>query len=410
MPDCIFHRLFRLPLRHSLRVGQVCLATTAFTGMQFWPFIRQAIAQNVLPGVVIENQATGSYVDPADGSSYGLESNVVQVTVAEIAGVTLTPAGIQEAGSTDSNPGANTFDAEDVVYFLFTATNVGNDPTQFFIPGTPSSISNGTQAGAIEVVAFDPDGAGPTAPTDYSNSPLTVRPEGNNTGDATVMGMPLGAIPIDGTITLRVPVKLDAGLSSNAIVSLTLGDVGPNNNSAATQNQDYVDDGSNQDFYTQDNSDQDGIADEGIGMPANGDSTFRRKEASATSSLQIGDSNSESHIMSGFAFRDDNGSDDQSTGEPGLENITVRLYVDSNNDGELTVADDSDGDGDIDIDDAIATTTTDATGFYQFNRPNGDYLIEVDTSDNDLNGLVYGGLPTDPLNVPRRVTINNADV
>ena len=69
-----------------------------------------------------------------------------------------------------------------------------------------------------------------------------------------------------------------------------------------------------------------------------------RKEASATSNLTIGDAPSELYTLSGFVFEDSDGSDAKETSEAGLPNVTVRLYIDVNDDGELTLADDSDGD------------------------------------------------------------------
>ncbi len=396
---------------------ETLIVGTAFLGTSIAQ-VPTAQANSPSPGTIIENQATGSFVNPATSDRINIESNIVQVTVAEVAGVTLTPVGIQEAPASISNPGPDQddgdFDASDVVYFLFTATNVGNDPTQFFIPGAPSSLTNGTQAGQIEIIALDPDGAtGPTDPLDFSSLPITIRPEGNNTGDATVLGLPVGAIPAGGTITLRVPVKLDSGLVANDTVSLTLGDVSPNNNSAATQNQDYSDGGNNLDFYTQDNQETDNITNEAEGLPINGDTSLHRKEASASSIVTIGGTASALYTLSGTLFRDLNGSDAQDGNEPGLGNVTVRLYIDVDNNGELTLADDSNGDGMIDSDDAIAITSSDDTGFYQFNRPDGNYLIEVDTLDSDLIGLDYGGIigsANDPLNLPRNADLAGANI
>src|SRR5690606_37832092 len=59
-----------------------------------------------------------------------------------------------------------------------------------------------------------------------------------------------------------------------------------------------------------------------------------------------------------FVWLDDNGSGVQDGGEPGVENVTVRLL-----DSTTTV---------------IATTTTDTNGFYSFvDLPPDDYRIEV---------------------------------
>ena len=252
-----------------------------------------AWAASPVPGSVIENQATGTFVNPSNSDRVNIESNLVQVTVAEVTGVTLTPSGVQEASATISNPGPsqgnNSINAEDVVYFLFKATNVGNDPTQFFIPGSPSSIIGGIQAGQMEIIEVDADGPdGPTAPTNFSSLPITIRPEGNNTGDATVLGLPVGGLPAEGTITLRIPVKLDAGLNAGDAATVVLGDTGTNDNAPGTQNQPYLVSSEPNpptggfDFYTQDNQDTDGIVGEANGVPINGDTTLHRQEASAT--------------------------------------------------------------------------------------------------------------------------------
>ena len=71
------------------------------------------------------------------------------------------------------------------------------------------------------------------------------------------------------------------------------------------------------------------------------------------------------------------------------------------------------GTGDLDIDDAIASTLTDSSGAYQFNRPNGNYLVEVDLNDSDLTGFSYGGVTgvaNDPLNTPRNADIAGANI
>ncbi len=114
-------------------------------------------------GSVINNQATGSFTDPANGDQEVLiESNVVQVSIAEVAGITVTPDGTEEAPTDVANAGPfqenGNINPEDVVYFQYKITNVGNDPTKFFIPGAPSNITNGTQSGEVQVIGYDPDG------------------------------------------------------------------------------------------------------------------------------------------------------------------------------------------------------------------------------------------------------------
>jgi hypothetical protein len=56
-------------------------------------FLQPAMAAPLAPGTVIENQATGSYIDDADNSTGTLQSEVVKLTVVEVAGITAISAG-----------------------------------------------------------------------------------------------------------------------------------------------------------------------------------------------------------------------------------------------------------------------------------------------------------------------------
>ena len=227
---------------------------------------KSAIAASPIPGTVIENQATGSYLDTADNQSKTVASDIVKITVAEVAGITITASGT----SGSFNPGQT-------VYFLYTVTNVGNDPTQFFIPGSPSASSGGTPT-TVEVISYDADGSGAGAPVALSGVlvPTTGATTGNLLNASTFNN---GSIPAGGTITVRVAVTVTA--TSGQSVSVTLGDTpaAPNN-----QNQDYSTTTSSlKDLYTQDNAD--GTTGETNGSPINGDTTLHRKEASATDTV-----------------------------------------------------------------------------------------------------------------------------
>ncbi len=75
-------------------------------------------------------------------------------------------------------------------------------------------------------------------------------------------------------------------------------------------------------------------------------------------------------IIGDRVWRDNNGDGLQQAGEPGLENITVYLYVDLNGNGDYVRVDE---------------TQTGANGIYSFdNLPPGDYRVVVDTEDDDL--------------------------
>ncbi len=411
-----------LPQRKSWVNCQIqFIAASLFAGLQVFP-IASVFAAGPAPGTVIRNQATGTFVDAKDGSLETIESNVVQVTVAEVAGITVTPAGLEEAASgvNGAGPSQNngSFDPEDIVYFIYEITNVGNDPTQFFIPGTASSVTNGTQVGQIEIIEIDSDGPGPGPASDLSATPVPIQNTGNNTGDSIapgqplVLGLPQGSLPPDGTLKVRVPIKLNAGLNPGDQVTAILGDTSGNDNSANTQNQIYSANGSNGDLYTQDNQDNDGIANETSGLPANGDTTHHRQEASARLQATVGDSDAALNTVSGVLFLDNDGNNAVNA-EPGIENVTVHLYEDLNNDGILDLNDDQNGDGILNANDSIASDVTDSTGAYSFQALDGNYLIQPDVNDPDLLNYSYGGVANtanDPLNNPRNVDVNGADV
>lgn len=106
------------------------------------------------------------------------------------------------------------------------------------------------------------------------------------------------------------------------------------------------------------------------------------------------------HIISGTVFADIGtgggvfGDGILNGGEPGIPNVTVRLYYDTNGNGIL--------DGDEIL---ISTMDSSATGTYQFtNLPNGNYIVQVDRLDPDIpTGYTITSSET------IAVTINDAD-
>lgn len=264
------------------------LSIAILSSFSNWGQVLPVLAASPAPGTVIENQATGSYIDPTDNSEKEIESNTVKVTVAEVAGITVVGSGITEAPSSVSGAGTyqgnGSINTGDIVYFQYTITNVGNDPTQFFIPGSPSSITGGTLQSSIQIIEYDPDGSsGATAPTDLSASPVDIPSTGTTTG--TALGLPNGSLPAGGTVKIRVPIQITA--NSSTTVQVIMGDTASNDNSTNTQNQAYSANSSNLDLYTQDNQDTDGIANEANGNPVNGDATNHRQEASYSQSTSV---------------------------------------------------------------------------------------------------------------------------
>ncbi|HEV7891732.1 MAG TPA: hypothetical protein VGP08_13910, partial [Pyrinomonadaceae bacterium] len=78
-----------------------------------------SFAQATSGGTQIQNRASATYSDGT--SSYSVNSNTVTVTVANVAGLTITPDG----GSVPTVVAGQTS-----VDFTFTVTNSGNFPTQ----------------------------------------------------------------------------------------------------------------------------------------------------------------------------------------------------------------------------------------------------------------------------------------
>src|SRR5919112_5312325 len=99
-----------------------------------------ALGQATSGGTQIENTASATYSDGTN--SYSVTSNKVTVTVANVAGLTITPDG----GSVPTVVSGQTG-----VDFTFTVTNSGNFPTQVRFPAggaavVPSANATVTQA------------------------------------------------------------------------------------------------------------------------------------------------------------------------------------------------------------------------------------------------------------------------
>ena len=194
-----------------------------------------ALAAGTNAGVTIDNTAHGSFENPSDpGNAIPVNSNTVTLTVAEIAGIDVTGTGATEApfGVTNAGPGQGdgAISSDDVVYFTYTITNIGNDQTQFFIPGAPANVINGTfdavATGPIEIIEYN-DG---TTATPLS---IAVPATGDTTGNLIPAAQNGGSVPEDGCITVRVPIKADSGL---AVATDTITVVLGNTIDAASQN------------------------------------------------------------------------------------------------------------------------------------------------------------------------------
>jgi uncharacterized repeat protein (TIGR01451 family) len=262
------------PLRKKIRRA---LLATAFVASSPLLYGLPVMAAPAPAGLVIQNKATGSFID-TDNIEKTLESNVVQVTVAEVAGINVVASG-----------SSGTVSAGNTAYFSYTVTNVGNDATQFFIPGNATVTGNGTQNGNIQITGYNLNGTTPItlAPASYVN----VAAAGIATGNASALDAN-GVIQPGGSVTIRVPVQINTSAAANDVITVLFGDTPVDATSGATpqgrlQNQAYIDENtdSKYDTYTVDNAN--GTIGENNGPPINGDTTNHRQEASAAQNATV---------------------------------------------------------------------------------------------------------------------------
>jgi fimbrial isopeptide formation D2 family protein/uncharacterized repeat protein (TIGR01451 family) len=206
------------------------------------------LAQSAPPGL-IKNTATGSFVDELDptNTEVPIQSNEVSVTVIEVAGISIKDPTISEPTATIIGATAAPFQGigginqNDILYFDFEIFNKGNDPTQFFIPGSPFGVINGTfdrsLYGAVQIIQIK-NATGAIVPLAGNVTTIDIPAAGANTGDLTILGIPLGSIPAGGSVTVRIPVKVTGG--SGASIKVALGDTNDNDNGAGTVNQTYT--------------------------------------------------------------------------------------------------------------------------------------------------------------------------
>ncbi|AFY40807.1 hypothetical protein [Nostoc sp. PCC 7107] len=230
------------------------LVSTVFLANGFF-LVSPVLAQTTptAAGSTIDNQATATYEDPNNPNvPINSTSNTVTVTVAEVAGISVV-AGTPE----DSNGGS--VQTGDIIYFPFTITNVGNDPTKFQIPTQAGITGPGTQ-GTIQYS------------TDGGTTWISV-PNGGFTTDS---------IPVNGMIQVRVPVTVSSGATSGQTIKVTLGETNPAETATNSPRTGSVNDA--RDIYTVDNPN--GTPEEVTGTPANG-----VVEGSASASITINPKN-----------------------------------------------------------------------------------------------------------------------
>jgi trimeric autotransporter adhesin len=365
-------------------------------------FVLPLLAAPPAAGTTIENQATGTFTDGDDLTNIiqGVTSNIVTITVAEVAGINIraeipvnAPGGVSGAGPYQAFPGVHT---GNVVYFDFTITNIGNDPTKFVLPST-ATATIGSTVGQLQIIGYDSlvfDGVGSNpAPI---NVPTTFDATTNSTGTllAATTGANGGSVNAGGTIKVRVPVTVVADAGTN--VTVLLGNTPVDTSTTAApldrlQNQPRSDNDST-DVYTLDNPNPAVVStpagnQEVIGSPANG-----TREASAIGSVTVLGNDISGNVFEDINYGGGAGRSKTASGGVGVDGARVELY-------------DSTGK-------FIRSTLTTTGGTYTFpGVPVGDFYIRTvsntvkSTRSTTNNGL----LPVQTFLTNAGVTAGNVD-
>jgi hypothetical protein len=189
-------------------------------------FCGETVAEATTPaGTAINNSASATYVDPAvPGTPLATTSNVVTIHVAEVAGITVTPHAVGAVGGGVIVPGGQ-------VDFDFTVTNTGNNTNAFSIPNTATitGTAGSTIVGTPEI-SYD---------NGVTFTPLATA-AGTFTGSGTTARLQTTPIVANGTVIIRIVTNVPAGATQSSTIAVQLGNTGPNDNSAATQNQSYA--------------------------------------------------------------------------------------------------------------------------------------------------------------------------
>jgi hypothetical protein len=232
-------------------------------------FIPAALAVGTAAGTTIDNTALGTYTDSAGTPQAPVVSNLVTAQVAEVAGITVTSAGVTPAVAGPVTAGS-------VLYYDYLITNTGNDTTRFTIPNI-ATVTSGFAAvtGNLKV--------------DLTNSGTFT----DITGAAfTTPDTAAGLIPANGSIKVRVPVTVSAGATAGQQLYVKLG-----NTPSEAQNQART--GAtvqSEDVFTVDGT----VSPDAVGSPING-----TREASATQFVTVGTAlQSFAAILKGSSYSD----------------------------------------------------------------------------------------------------------
>jgi hypothetical protein len=222
--------------------------------------VAPAIAEGTKAGTKITNEAAATYQDPNNPSeTINAVSNKVEVTVTEVAGLTVTPL-----STVDENGG--TVLPNDIINYDFKITNVGNDTTGIHLPDLAAITGPGTLNN------------GPTPADQYAYSV-----DGGTTWVPITSGTVVPNVAAGASVIVRVPVQVNPLASSGAPILVQLGNTGTNDNTPGTQNQlDSLDGATANEIRTQDNPDTTPGETPGV-LPATAE-----KEAAASQQLIVG--------------------------------------------------------------------------------------------------------------------------
>ncbi len=216
------------------------LVASALIANGVFQFVAPVLAEGSAGGQTIDNTATATYEDPNNpGETINTTSNTVKVTIAEVAGITVTSAGTEFQDTGDVG-GDGKINVGDELYYNYTVTNVGNDPTKFRIPDQPTVTGPATLDGPVQI-SYD---------------------GGATWEDVVPGGTTTNSVNPDESVLVRVPVKVEPGAQSGDIITVKLGET-------PGDDQNIPRDSNGGDVYTVDNPDGTGGG-EVDGLPANG--------------------------------------------------------------------------------------------------------------------------------------------
>jgi hypothetical protein len=203
-------------MKSSFRSRHLLAATLLISGGFA---LAQPVGALLAPGTSISNTATATFTDSGTGNTFNATSNTVTVQVAEVPGISVT-------AQTPSNATPNAGDTVDVDFVI---TNIGNDPTQFFIPDTVTfgSVTGPTPtlSGPLKIIAVNATGTSSTT-VDVS-IPTGGAATGPNENSYASLG--LGPIAPGGSVTVRARVQIAAAAQQNDTFTVSLGNTTPAN-------------------------------------------------------------------------------------------------------------------------------------------------------------------------------------